>query len=1107
MKAQVTNKRLNPWHAVVSLKEEIRTGALALEEFAADLHDVTLGRNRRPVYEDPTKFFALTYPTHALRELVKDVATRLTGANNKAIRQLELTYGGGKTHTLITLYYLFRNPAMLPDLPAVREFREHIDTSLPQAFPVTLCFDKIDAERGLEDVRAPDGQQRRLLHPWSILAYQLAGSDGLRGIHPESKDEERDTPPAEPLLVKLIELPQRSGLSTLILVDEVLMYASVKASIDRIWAKRIESFFQYLTQAVTKVDNAAMVASILATDPKEQHGPIGGALADGLADIFRRQREETVQPVQKEDVAEVLRRRFFDTETIRDPNTYRHHVIGIVQSLARIDETIVKDRSTVETRFLNSFPFHPDLTDVFYSRWTQLEAFQRTRGILRTLAIALRSAEGWDKSPLVGPATFLSDPNRSSVSESVRELAGVATYNRVEGSTADWLTLLDAELGKAKAVQKELPVLQEHREIEQSVLAVFLHSQPIGHKANTPELIRMIGSSAPDRIELEKGLRRWRELSWFLDDDDLEMGDGASDIEELPKSWRLGNRPNLRQMHDYACKHRVKKQSVDQRLEEEIRSVKKMLMDGAGAAGGMTHLLPESPKDVADDGKFHYAVLGPSAVSESGKPSAVAKSFIDETGHERKPRVFRNALVLAVPSKDGLEAALISVRALLGWQDVWEQLKDHTVDPIRRERLNRRLAEAEIKASAVVKHAYEIVVTANNKNKVHAFKLRADHDNLFVSIKNDDRSRIQETPVDAAALLPGGPYNLWKAGEDSRFVSDLTEAFAKYPRLPKLLHRDILLETVLQGVKQGLIVARFKRPDQTFRTWWRQRIDDNIQRDPALEVVLPQKARLMDLQPTLLAYGELPGLWPTSGDDQALSVSKLMDYFRGGHTVSVSKVGYSESNILPACERKDLFAAIEQAVLDGTVWLISDPSSYWKELVPPGVLDDQAILHPRPDVLFPQDLTPEKVPSAWENCKTNGARLVTALSQQRRKLLPWGLVRESIKSAIDSRWLEVCEESTVYASCNYDQNANLWLRVRKKSTPPPPDTPSDAKAAVLECRQIQDLAELVPSLLKASVGSELRFRVFAEIVGERSKEAHDDVNRLLRTVSDDLKVG
>ena len=262
---------------MVRLKEELRSGELALAEFAADLHEVTQAQGRRPIYEEPEQFFTLTYPTHALRELVKDVAGRLAGHSDKAVRQLELTYGGGKTHTLITLYHLFRDPAALPDLPAVREFREHVGADLPRALPVALCFDQIDVERGIDGVRAPDGETRTLRHPWSVLAFQLAGAAGLRAIHGDGRNEERETPPAEPLLVELIERPQRQGLGTLILVDEVLMYAREKAGMDPVWRDRITDFFQYLTQAVAKVDRAAIVASLLATDPNKQRGDAGPA--------------------------------------------------------------------------------------------------------------------------------------------------------------------------------------------------------------------------------------------------------------------------------------------------------------------------------------------------------------------------------------------------------------------------------------------------------------------------------------------------------------------------------------------------------------------------------------------------------------------------------------------------------------------------------------------------------------------------------------------------------------------------------------------------------------------------------------------------------------
>jgi predicted AAA+ superfamily ATPase len=100
-----------PWHEVCQLRDELESGELSMSTFAADLDEVILQKGKRPIYEDPTKFFALTYPTYNLRELARDVVRRLAGKSDKAVRQLNLTYGGGKTHTLITLFHLVNNPA------------------------------------------------------------------------------------------------------------------------------------------------------------------------------------------------------------------------------------------------------------------------------------------------------------------------------------------------------------------------------------------------------------------------------------------------------------------------------------------------------------------------------------------------------------------------------------------------------------------------------------------------------------------------------------------------------------------------------------------------------------------------------------------------------------------------------------------------------------------------------------------------------------------------------------------------------------------------------------------------------------------------------------
>lgn len=229
-----------PWHQVVKLREDVRTGELSLAIFAADLYHVLMGK-AKPVYQDPKEFFALTYPTHALRELAKDVVTRLAGKNDKAVRQLALPYGGGKTHTLITLYHLVRDPDNLPDVASVKEFEATLGFKPPKARVAALPFDKLDVEKGME-VKGPDGNTRWLKQPWSVLAYQLAGAEGLKALHSEGKDKERETPPAEPLIEAVLRMPIAQSEAVLILIDEVLMYAREKGGTDLTARNRLVDF-------------------------------------------------------------------------------------------------------------------------------------------------------------------------------------------------------------------------------------------------------------------------------------------------------------------------------------------------------------------------------------------------------------------------------------------------------------------------------------------------------------------------------------------------------------------------------------------------------------------------------------------------------------------------------------------------------------------------------------------------------------------------------------------------------------------------------------------------------------------------------------------------
>ena len=82
-----------PWHQVVQLRPDVRTGELSLSQFAADLYDVIMDRGA-PSIALRTSSSLPTYPTYNLRELAKDVVHRLAGKNDKTIRQFELTYSG-----------------------------------------------------------------------------------------------------------------------------------------------------------------------------------------------------------------------------------------------------------------------------------------------------------------------------------------------------------------------------------------------------------------------------------------------------------------------------------------------------------------------------------------------------------------------------------------------------------------------------------------------------------------------------------------------------------------------------------------------------------------------------------------------------------------------------------------------------------------------------------------------------------------------------------------------------------------------------------------------------------------------------------------------------
>ncbi|MCE5296808.1 MAG: hypothetical protein LLG16_06880 [Euryarchaeota archaeon] len=1078
-----------PWHQVVKLSEELKTGDLSLSQFAADLYDVVMDEGT-DLYRDPKKFFAFTYPTYNMRELAKDVALRLAGQNDKTVRQLELTYGGGKTHTLITLYHLFNNPDDLPDIPSVRDFRSHIGIKLPRARMAVLVFDKIDLLVGV-NTKGPDGKTRMLKHPWSILAYQLGGEAGLRILNGSSSLEEREEYPAEPLLKEILALPSKDDMATLVLLDEVLMYARVKVAQDLAWKDNLINFFQCLTQAATKIPNCALIASLLASDPKK-NDHLGKELLHDLGNIFRRQKEEGVQPVSRDDVAEILRRRFFEPSSIMDPATFKPQVVEALKGIVELDEQTKKEGEVAEKRYLDNYPFHPDLTDVFYTKWTSLDGFQKTRGILRTFALALRDASKWDNSPIVGVSVFLAEPEKQGLSEAARELTGVAASDDFEGPRQEWAKIIEGELEKAKGIQADQPGIK-HREVEQAVFTTFLHSQPIGRKARTHDLMVMLGSSKPDKIDLQKSLLAWIQNSWFLDEENVAGGKN-----ELPENWRLGTRPNLKHMHDDALA-RISVDLVESKLVDEIAK-RVRLLSASIPSGLKVYSMPERPSDVADNGELQIVILGPYALSEVGRPSKEATRFINETTSEDRPRVNRNAIIILTPAKDLLQNARDNIKDYLAWDDVRTHFKANSEDKDSRlSSVSVYLDSAKKTVPESIARAYCIIVTVSEKNEVIAFKVDVGTD-LLAAIKAEKKARIMSQAITSSALLPDGPYDIWKEGDRSRRVSDIVGMFAQFPHLPKMLRRKEVLDTIVQGELQGEFVLRLTRPDRSIRTFWKETPGEADLKEPSLELVLPQFAELTSIRSSILTKDELPGMWLK----EEISLKDVKDLFDGTRTINVPRTGFEDTMLIPRAPPVVVESAVKEAVETGHIWILSGPATLLEQEVPLGLLSDDARLRQPPEPIKTLDIVPPNLQEAWKDGQASAYSIGLFLSKKYRINLPWKTVKEAIEGAARVRLIEVLPGSASWP-CDEGMSKSVQFKIVESSTVAPP-THGLRGGADLSIGDVQNLSEAVADIIGKYPDIELKVHIQLEVPKMKNKDDLMKINELLRKVNTELEL-
>jgi hypothetical protein len=244
-----------------------------------------------------------------------------------------------------------------------------------------------------------------------------------------------------------------------------------------------------------------------------------------------------------------------------------------------------------------------------------------------------------------------------------------------------------------------------------------------------------------------------------------------------------------------------------------------------------------------------------------------------------------------------------------------------------------------------------------------------------------------------------------------------------------------------------------------------------------------------------------------------------LDYFDGTKVVNVDKGGFTEAVQVPKASTEVVYAAVNEAVEAGKLWLLSGPASLLSEPIPAGVLTPTAKLRMPPALISAASILPENLRDAWKNGVTTALSIATALSQQAGHTLPWKTVRDVIGGAISARFLTLADRSAPWP-CELSGANTVKLEVAKGAAGGGADVGTATGAGgyeptpgvrvaegVFEPSQMQDLGDLIPALveIKARAKVAIKFHVRLELgdgTAPPSDAAVAEVNGLLKDLEE-----
>ncbi|HNZ11158.1 MAG TPA: DUF499 domain-containing protein [Smithellaceae bacterium] len=768
---------LKPWFKVVSPREDLREGKpLDASEFAVHLDQVRDGR--APVdYQNPERFFERTYLTQSLSGLAAEVLRRLSGIKTETspIFNMSTQFGGGKTHALTLLYHLATQGNEARDWAGVTGLLAKADVKkVPKAATAIFVgteFDSITGRGG------NDGTPLRKT-PWGEIAFQLGGVEGFSAV---AEHDEKLTAPAGDVIRRF--LPQ--GAPCVILLDELMNYVSRNRKSGL--AAQFYDFLQNLSETIRGEDKAVLAVSIPASEGEMNAEDQGDY--ERYKHLLNRLGKAVIMSAESE-TSEIIRRRLFEWGGLPDDGkkTVGEYADWVIEHRNQIPGLFPVDQA--RDVFAAAYPFHPMVLSVFERKWQMLPRFQRTRGILRLLALWVSRAyqdgyKGGHRDPLITLGTApLDDPLfRAAVFEQLGEsrLEGAVTAD-ICGKKESFTTQMDKEA--VEAIKKA----RLHRK---AATTIFFESNggQLRAEATVPEI--RLGVAEPD----------------------LDIGNVETVLETLAANcyfltveknrYRFSFTPNLNKL---LADRRATIQ--DQQIKECVRTeVQKIFSAGAGVE---PVYFPEKSGQIPDRPVLTFVIAAPEqSLQDNGKLTQSIEAMTKEYG--TSARTFKSALIWCVPETTAMLRD--EARKLLAWEAIDDDADTLKLDEAQKRQLAENLKKAQRDLRESVWRTYKNLLLLSKENKMRTIDLGLVHSSAAENMVTLILNRLRQDGDVEEGISPNFLTRNWPPAFMEWSTKSVRDAFFASPQFPKLLNAEVVKDTIARGVSNGLLAYVGKKGD------------------------------------------------------------------------------------------------------------------------------------------------------------------------------------------------------------------------------------------------------------------------------------------------------